>query len=77
MQALQAATRNAAQYFGRLNEFGTLEAGKAADMVILDQDPLKDIRNVGKIAGVVLRGRYFPRSDLDAMLKIGDSHRLF
>jgi hypothetical protein len=57
MEALQTATRNPAVYFGKLAEWGTVEAGKSADLVLLDADPLKDIRNTRKIRAVVLRGR--------------------
>jgi cytosine/adenosine deaminase-related metal-dependent hydrolase len=45
MEALQTATRNPAVYFGKLAEWGTVEVGNAADLVLLDADPLKDIRN--------------------------------
>ena len=69
MEALQTATRNPARYFGILNETGTIEEGKSADLVLLDADPLQDIRNTQKIGGVVLRGRYYARQDLDAMLE--------
>lgn len=57
MEALQAATRNPARYLGKLDEMGTLEPGKAADLVLLDGNPLADIRNTRKISMVVLRGR--------------------
>jgi hypothetical protein len=67
LEALQCATRNAARYFGS-RDFGTIEAGKAADLVLLNADPLADIRNTEKIEAVVMRGRYFSRQDLDAML---------
>jgi imidazolonepropionase-like amidohydrolase len=69
MQALQTATRNPARYFGILSETGTIEEGKSADLVLLDADPLKDIRNTQKIGGVVLRGRYYSRHDLDALFE--------
>ena len=69
MQALQTATRNPARYFGILNETGTIEAGKSAELVLLDADPLADIQNTQKIAAVVSRGRYYSRRDLDAMLE--------
>jgi imidazolonepropionase-like amidohydrolase len=69
MEALQAATRNPARYFGKLSEMGTIEEGKSADLVLLDADPLEDIRNTQKIAAVVMRGRYYSRQDLDAMLE--------
>ena len=57
MEALQTATRNPARYFGKLQEMGTIEPGKLADLVLLDANPLDDIRNTRKIALVVLRGR--------------------
>ncbi|MCU1338385.1 MAG: phosphonate metabolism protein PhnM [Bryobacterales bacterium] len=57
MEALQTATRNPARYFGKLEEMGTLEPGKVADLVMLDANPLDDIRNTRKISTVVLRGR--------------------
>jgi imidazolonepropionase-like amidohydrolase len=56
MEALQAATRNPARYFGRQQDMGTLEAGRLADLVLLDANPLDDIRNARKIGMVVLRG---------------------
>jgi len=69
MDALQAATRNAADYLGMLNSFGTVETGKTADLLLLDADPLADITNTQKIAGVVMGGKFLPRSSIDQMLK--------
>jgi hypothetical protein len=69
MQALQTATRNPARYFGILEQTGTVEEGKSADLVLLDADPLEDIRNTQKINAVVMRGHYYSREDLDAMLE--------
>jgi imidazolonepropionase-like amidohydrolase len=45
-----------------------VEAGKFADLVILNSDPLSDIHNTTKIDSVLLRGRVFDRTSLDAML---------
>ena len=69
MEALQTATRNPARYFGILDQTGTIEEGKSADLVLLDADPLEDIRNTQQISAVVSRGRYYSRSDLDALLE--------
>jgi imidazolonepropionase-like amidohydrolase len=68
MQALQTATRNPAQFMGRLTDMGTVEKGKVADLVLLDANPLENIGNTKKIGAVVLAGRYFSRADLDDML---------
>jgi imidazolonepropionase-like amidohydrolase len=69
MQALQTATLNPAKFMGRTADLGTVEKGKLADLVILDEDPLTDIANTQKIRGVVLAGRYFDRAALDKMLR--------
>jgi imidazolonepropionase-like amidohydrolase len=68
MDALRTATLNPAKFLGLENEQGTIERGKLADMVLLDANPLDDIRNTQKISGVVANGRYFSRADLDKML---------
>jgi len=68
MEAIQSATRNPAEFLGRINHQGTVEAGKDADLVLLSADPLTDIHNTQKIMGVVLHGRYLSHDDLDAML---------
>ena len=68
MQALQTATLNPAKFLGREAELGTVEKNKIADLVLLDANPLSDIGNTRRIQGVVLAGRYFPRTDLDQML---------
>ena len=67
-QALAAATRNPAAYFGAMREWGTIEVGKRADLVLLDANPLDDIRNTTRIDAVVIGGKWLPRSDLDRML---------
>src|SRR5262249_11061934 len=68
MEALQAATRNAALALGRAESSGTVEKGKEADLVLLDANPLDDIGNTRKIHAVVLRGRLLRREALTALL---------
>jgi imidazolonepropionase-like amidohydrolase len=68
LAALQAATRNAAEFMGQLDRRGTIEVGKTADLLLLDKDPLVDIHNTRLIQAVVLRGKLYPRVALDAML---------
>ncbi len=67
-KALATGTRNVAEYFGTLKETGTVEQGKRADLVLLDADPLKDIRSTTKRSGVMLRGRWMPQAEIDAKL---------
>jgi imidazolonepropionase-like amidohydrolase len=68
LEALQTATLNPAKFLGMEDRMGAIEKGKLADMVLLDANPLDDIRNTQKIAGVIANGRYFSRADLDKML---------
>ncbi len=67
MEALQTATINAGKYLG-LADTGIIEKGNRADLVLLDANPLADIKNTRKIQSVVLAGRYFSRADLDHLL---------
>jgi imidazolonepropionase-like amidohydrolase len=67
LDVLQAATLHPAQYIGGADSLGTVAAGKLADLVLLDADPLADIHNVLKIRAVVANGRYFDRPQLDKM----------
>lgn len=68
LAALQTATLNPAVFMGREKDLGTVEAGKLADLVLLDGDPTLDIRNTRRIAAVVSAGRLHSRTDLDTML---------
>jgi imidazolonepropionase-like amidohydrolase len=68
MEALQTATLNPAKFLGMDDRLGTIEKGKLADLVLLDANPLDDIRNTQNIAAVIVNGRYLSRADLDKML---------
>lgn len=68
MEALQTATLNPATFLGLADRLGTIEKGKLADLVLLDANPLEDIRNTQKIAAVIVNGRYLSRADLDKLL---------
>jgi imidazolonepropionase-like amidohydrolase len=66
-EALRAATANAAEFLGEPRR-GTIAVGQEADLLLLDADPLKDITNTRRIAGVMLGQRWMARADLEAML---------
>jgi imidazolonepropionase-like amidohydrolase len=68
LEALRTATINPARFFGKEDQLGAVEKGKLADLVLLSANPLEDIANTQKIAGVILNGRYFYRTELDKML---------
>jgi imidazolonepropionase-like amidohydrolase len=67
-QALETGTRNVAAYLGTSKETGTIESGKRADLILLDADPLADIRNTTKRAGVMVRGRWLPQAEIGKRL---------
>jgi imidazolonepropionase-like amidohydrolase len=69
LEALQTATLNPARFFQLEEQLGSIEAGKQADLVLLEANPLEDIANTQKIAGVFLNGRYFSRPELQKMLQ--------
>jgi Amidohydrolase family len=62
MQAIMAATRNTAEAFRVQDRIGTIGAGRFADLVILDANPLADIQNVEKISQVIQNGKVLPRT---------------
>jgi imidazolonepropionase-like amidohydrolase len=67
-EALRTATLNPAVYWNRTRDFGTIAAGKLADLVLLDGDPLSDIGNTRRVNAVVLDGQLFERSTIDRLL---------
>lgn len=70
LEALRTATVNAARILKKTDDFGTVAPGKVADMVVLDANPLEDIRNTQRIAAVIARGKLLRRGDLDGLLKL-------
>jgi len=67
-EAIEAGTRSAAEAMGKLSEFGTLTAGKRADMILLEDNPLDDVANVRTRLGVMVRGRWLTEVELESML---------
>ncbi len=74
LAALQSATIRPAEFLARADDLGLIAPGKRADLVLLSADPLADIRNTAQIQAVWLRGKYFDRAALDALLE-GAKHR--
>lgn len=68
VDALRAATINPAKFLQREQDVGTIDKGKLADLVLLDANPLTEIRNTRRISAVIADGRYFPRDSLNALL---------
>jgi len=67
LQALQAASKNPAEFLGILKSQGTIEQNKFADLLLLNGNPLDDIKNSRKIDAVVLHGKFLNRASLDAL----------
>jgi imidazolonepropionase-like amidohydrolase len=67
-EALATGTRNVAAFLGNQSEAGTVEAGKRADLILLDGNPLTDISNVSLRAGVMVGGWWLPKAEIDRRL---------
>ena len=72
LAALRTATTNAARFLEADDSLGRIAPGFVADMVLLDGNPLDDIRNTRRIAAVFAAGTYFPKSKLNAMVAAMD-----
>jgi imidazolonepropionase-like amidohydrolase len=65
---LAAGTRNAHEFFGTLRDVGTIEKGKRADLILLNANPLENISATEDRAGVMLKGKWYPQSELNGWL---------
>jgi imidazolonepropionase-like amidohydrolase len=70
-EALRTATLNPAEFLGLEKDLGSIAIGKRADLVLLERNPLNDIHNTTSVWGVIRRGQYFTRAELDRMLETG------
>lgn len=70
LQALQTATRNPAIFLHLEDRLGSVERGKYADLVLLEENPLTDIRHTRRVTAVVMAGRHFDRRQLDALVRV-------
>jgi hypothetical protein len=68
-EALAAGTRNPAIYFGLDESFGRVAVGQRADLLLLEANPLDDIQNIYRRAGVMLAGRWLSKEEIDQRLE--------
>ncbi|MFS4447112.1 amidohydrolase family protein [Maribacter sp. 2307UL18-2] len=74
LEILKSGTVNPARYFDMEDTFGDLKVGLEADMVLLESNPLDDMTALQEIAGVMLRGRWIPKEEIDEKLAIVAKH---
>ena len=67
LEALQTATLNPAKFYGRTKDFGTVEQGRIADLVLLRENPLTNIANTRTVTAVIADGRYISQKQLNEM----------
>jgi imidazolonepropionase-like amidohydrolase/Tol biopolymer transport system component len=72
LEALRAATLNGAEYLGMQSELGSLEAGKLADLIVLDANPLENIQNTEQVRYTMVNGRLY---DAATMAELGNRPR--
>jgi imidazolonepropionase-like amidohydrolase len=68
-EALVTGTRNVAEFFGDASEYGTVEEGKVADLVLLEANPLEDITATREIRGVMVQGRWLSSDEIQRRLE--------
>ncbi|MCB0493945.1 MAG: amidohydrolase family protein [Cyclobacteriaceae bacterium] len=75
-EILRSATINGAKYFGVLDKTSTVDPGKVADLVLLNDNPLDNIQAVNNIHAVIAKGQYFDRKALDEMLQQAEQTKI-
>jgi len=65
---IKSGTQNVGLYFKAQDSFGTIEAGKRADLILVDGNPLENVANVARRSGVMVRGAWLPETDIQARL---------
>jgi imidazolonepropionase-like amidohydrolase len=75
-EIIRSATSNVGDYFRSKDKFGTIEAGKRADLILVNGNPLDDVSNIGRRSGVMVRGRWLSEEEIQQRLqKIAASHQ--
>jgi len=67
-EAIRAGTKSAAEVLNASNEFGTVSVGKRADLILVEGNPLQDVANVARRAGVMVRGNWIPETEIQKRL---------
>ncbi len=73
-EIIKSGTINPAKYFDMENTFGEIKEGLVADLVLLDSNPLEDIKALKQISGVILQGRWIPKAEIEEKLEIVAKH---
>jgi imidazolonepropionase-like amidohydrolase len=68
-EVIASGTRNVGEYFQNEDDFGTIEVGKRADLILVEANPLEDVGNIARRAGVMVRGRWLPEADIQERLE--------
>ena len=68
-EAIRAGTYDAADFLHALEDFGTIAVGRRADLILVEANPLRDVANIARRAGVMVRGRWLPQAELQTMLE--------
>ncbi len=69
-QIVHSGTKNVGEYFKGKDNFGTIEVGKRADLILVDGNPLKDVGNIARRAGVMTHGHWLPESEIRKRLDV-------
>ncbi len=77
IEILWAETVNPARFLGMEHEFGTIETGKRADLLLLEGNPLDDLNHLMNLKGVMVRGTWLPKEELDKMVEAIKVEKLF
>ena len=65
---IKSGTASVGHHFKSKGDFGTVAVGKRADLILVDANPLQDVSNIGRQAGVMVRGRWLPQADIQTRL---------
>ncbi len=75
-EVLRTGTVAPAEFFEKENEFGEISVGRAADLILVENNPLSDVASVSRPLGVMIRGRWLDRAALDkGLMEIAERQR--